>query len=294
MNSRRNAYPLNKSRQTGQAIIEFAAACLVMIPLFVLIPLLAKYIDVKQTTIAASRKLAFECTVRYDDCENLNANTIFADEVRTRFFAGSGTEILSNDKPATDAIAVGSGNPLWVDRSGNPLLEKYSDVGVRADAVALTSGAALLASLPLQGGPGVFALDLTKGVFDARVQVQLSAGQTATDFLSQMDSLRLNMQFHTAILTNAWNARGPGTAADLCNPSSGTVVGRSSNASLCPAVLRALDQTAYLPAELVMNDALSVIGESNAGNFRFHKFIDQAFVDKVPLGDDSTGFRRGR
>ncbi len=283
-----------KTKQNGQAMLEFVIACLVMIPLFVLIPLIGKYLDVKHSTIAASRKLAFECTVRYDDCENLSTSNIFADEIRTRFFAGAGTEVLSNDKPAADALTTGDGNPLWVDRGGKVLLEKYSDVGVRADSLALTSGAAALNSLPAHGGPGVFGLDPNKGMFDARIQVNLSAGQTETDFLSQMDSLKLSMQSHTAILTNAWNARGPGTRADACNQQSATVVGRVSNASLCPSALKLLDQTVYLPAKVVMDQALSAIGESNASSFNFHDFIDTSFVERVPDGSDSTGFRRGR
>jgi hypothetical protein len=277
----------------GQAITEFLVASLVMVPLFLLIPLVGKYLDVKQGTIAASRKLAFECTVRYDDCANLAGNSAFADEIRTRFYTGSGDEVLSNDKPAADALSSGDGNQLWTDRTGKALLEKFSDVGIQADQLALTSGAAVIAGFPGGGGPGVFGLDLDKGLFSARVQVQLSAGQTATDFLAQLDSLKLDMQFKTAILTNSWSARGPGSSGDQCNEGSNTVIGRSSKASLCPTALKALDSV-YDPARVVMEQALSVLGESNASNFRFHDFMDTSFIERIPDGSDTTGFSRGR
>lgn len=283
----------NMRRSSGQAIVEFLVSCLVMIPLFLLIPLLGKYIDMKQTTIAASRKLAFECTVRYDDCADLSANASFADEIRTRFFAGTDQELVSNDKPSDDVAVAAETNPFWTDRKGAALLEKFSDVGVKADAKDLTLGGSSAVGI-LGFAPEQFGLDLKKGLFDARVQVQIAGGQTATDFMSQLDSLKVKMQFHTTVLTNSWAAKGPGSRADQCNPQSATVVGRSSVASLCLPGMALLDSTAYAPATDVMIPLVDFIGESNAGNFQFHDFMNQGFVDRVPMGNDSSGYKRGR
>ncbi len=69
-----------------------------LVPLFLLIPLIGNYLDIKQATVAASRKLAFECTFRYADCANIGSNRSFADEIRMRFFAGDTSPL--DDAPA--------------------------------------------------------------------------------------------------------------------------------------------------------------------------------------------------
>jgi hypothetical protein len=274
--------------QAGQAIIEFLVAGLVLIPLFVLMPLIGKYLDIKETTIAASRKLAFECTVRYADCSNLAGNPSFADEIRMRFFSGDPSPVLTNDYPAQDAIEAGQGNPLWVDDKGAPLLEKYSDVGIEADAGTVDPGGAVVNQL-LRAGPATFGLDLTAGLFNARVQTDLSPTTGGADFLTQLNSLVLKMQFHTAILTNAWTANGPGAQGDKCNPGRNTVIGRVSQAGLCLAPYQAAD-LAYLPASAVV---LPLAGsfETNVGDFHFHDFMTPGWVDNVPT-TDSVGYSR--
>jgi hypothetical protein len=274
--------------QSGQAIIEFLVAGLVLIPLFLLMPLIGKYLDIKQTTIAASRKLAFECTVRYADCGSLGGNPSFADEIRMRFFSGDQSPVLTNDYPSQDAIEAGQGDPLWVDTKGTPLLERYSDVGIKADAGTVDPGGNVVSQL-LNAGPGLFGLDLTAGLFDARVQTNLSTTSGGTDFLTQLNSLILKMQFHTAILTNAWTADGPGGSGDKCHPDSNTVIGRVSQVGLCLAPYQAAD-AAYLPASTVVLP-LAGMFESNVDSFHFHDFMTPAWVDTVPT-TDSVGYPR--
>jgi len=280
-----------RHREHGQALVEFLVAGIVIIPLFILVPLLGKYLDVKQSSIAASRKLAFECTVRYEDCAALNANPAFADEIRMRFFSGNGADVLSNDRPAADIIADGTGSPLWVDRQGRPLLERYSDVGIRADAQEIDPGVAAAANVPgVDIGPSRFGFDLRRGMFDGRVQVRLGRERGGNDFLTQLDSLALTMQFHTAILTDAWAAKRPGEKGDTCNPGSGTVVGRASQASLCFGAMRALDNSAYTAARLLVTP-LAFMEDSSINRFDFHDFMDAEFVEDVPSGG-STGYPR--
>jgi hypothetical protein len=276
--------------QSGQAIIEFLVAGLVLIPLFLLMPLIGKYLDIKQTTIAASRKLAFECTVRYTDCGNLAGNPSFADEIRMRFFSGDQSPVLTNDYPTQDAIEAGQGDPLWVDTKGTPLLERYSDVGIKADAGTVDPGGGVVSQL-LNAGPGLFGLDLTAGLFDARVQTNLSTTKGGTDFLTQLNSLILKMQFHTAILTNAWTANGPGVSGDKCQPDKNTVIGRVSQVGLCLPQYKAAD-AAYLPASaVVLPLAATFTTESNVDSFDFHDFVTPAWVDTVPT-TDSVGYPR--
>lgn len=280
------------NRARGQALIEFLVVALVLVPMFLLIPLLGKYLDMKQSAIAASRTLAFECTVRYEDCANLNANTSFADEIRRRFFSGNGTDVLTNDRPAQDVIGAGTGNALWVDRQGRPLLERYSDVGIVADAKTLNMGGSLVGTMSNNVGPGLFGLQLDRGMFDGRVQANVASQNGGSDFVSQLDSLGVKMQFHTAILTDAWTAKGPGSSGDLCNTASGSVIGRISPAmsGQCSAAvdvpLKVAD-VAYLPASAVVIP-LAAMFESNVSSFNFHDFLDQPFVDLVPTSDPTA------
>jgi hypothetical protein len=277
-------------RLRGQAMIEFIVACLAIIPLFLLVPLIGKYMDIKQSSIAASRKLAFECTVRFEDCADLNANPAFADEIRMRYFSGNRQEVLSNDRPVDDEVGAGLGNSLWVDRRGRPLLERYSDVGIRADARDLdVSGA--VTGLSSVIGPSRFGLALERGVFDARVQVALSRSSGEESFLEQLDSIALEMQFHTAILTDAWTARGPGARGTRCTSAGGTVVGRSSRPSICNEdPVTAAAELIYLPASEVVIPLAGLL-ESNTSRFNFHDFMDEGFVETVPISD-SVGFPR--
>jgi hypothetical protein len=274
--------------QRGQAILEFMVAALVLIPLFLLMPLIGKYLDIKQATIAASRKLAFECTVRYADCSNLTANPSFADEIRMGFFAGDASPVLTNDYPAQDAIGAGQGNPLWVDNQGRSLLENYSNVGVEADAKNVNVGGSLVSDL-FDVGPGTFGLDLEKGLFDARVQANLSPTHGGANFLTQLDSMILKMQFHTAILTNAWTASQPGAQGDKCQPDTNTVIGRVSQVALCLAPYKVAD-AAYLPASDFVLPIAGVF-EKNVGSFEFHNFMTPTWVDSVPT-TDSVGYQR--
>jgi hypothetical protein len=279
-----------RSTQGGQAIVEFLVAGLVLIPLFLLMPLIGKYLEIKQTSIAASRKLAFECTVRYDDCSNLAGNPSFADEIRMRFFAGDQAPVLTNDYPAQDAIQAGEGDPLWVDNQGRPLLENYSDVGIAADASDIDPGGTLVTDL-LNAGPGTFGLNVKQGLFNARVQVQLSPKNGGADFLTQLNSLILKMQFHTAIMTNAWTANGPGAKGDKCQPDTNTVIGRVSQVGLCLAPYTVADAV-YLPASAVILPLANVlVSESNSGSFNFHDFMTPGWVDEVPT-TDSVGYPR--
>jgi len=277
-------------RARGQAMVEFLVVAIVVVPLFLLVPLIGKYIDIKQSSIAASRKLAFECTVRYEDCASLNANPAFADEIRTRFFSGNGNEVLSNDRPDADDLDEADGNPMWVDRQGRPLLERFSDVGIRADQRNIDVGAASAVNAVPQVGPQQFGLVLNRGMFDARVQVRLSRDNGGTNFLDQLDSLALTMQHHTAILTNAWDAAGPGSRGDRCRPNRNTVNGRTSNQALCMDMYEALEP-GYQAAVLLITP-LAIFENNSISEFDFHDFMDQGFADDIPNGGDPVGFPR--
>lgn len=124
-------------RQSGQAMTEFQiCAAYVLIPLFLMVPLLAKYIDIKHATISAARYQAWEYTAWYNAADDHDIVTNFtaanvpyktpattAKETERRFFSGiregdNALPIRSSDSAGWDSL---DRNPLWTGHDGKPL-----------------------------------------------------------------------------------------------------------------------------------------------------------------------------
>jgi xylulose-5-phosphate/fructose-6-phosphate phosphoketolase len=85
--------------QRGQALVEALVAMIALVPLMLLVVLLGKFQSMQQATIAASRTLAFECTVRPGDCSDAPARAMLAEDARRRHFGRIDREIFTADKP---------------------------------------------------------------------------------------------------------------------------------------------------------------------------------------------------
>ena len=209
-------------RQRGQALVETLVAAVVLIPLALLVVLLGKFQSMQQATIAASRTLAFECTVRPRACADAASHAALTDETRRRHFGRIDREILSGDL-LTDAAPAQERNVLWTDRLGTPLLERFSDVTAslasppfdagRATAVG-RAGGGIAAVLDRLAGPARFGLSISGGMVEARVQVRVSPSQAGNERLARLESLPLTMQARAAVLTDAWHASGPYGSAE--------------------------------------------------------------------------------
>lgn len=152
--SRRNASP---GTWRGQAMTEFViAATFVLIPLFVFVPMLGKYIDVKHAAIQNARYQAWEYTVWYDDIDERgildNFNTGVSSfripektmattraEGRVRTMSTVGTYLPDNptSDPAqirtlrsTDAFTTYRANTLWRDHRGLPIFTGGININV--------------------------------------------------------------------------------------------------------------------------------------------------------------------
>ncbi len=258
-------------------------AALVLVPLVLLIVWLGKVQSVQQSTIAASRLLAFECAARPQECARGPAQPEMVEELRRRIFSRIDVQPLTQDRVRDPAPST-ERNPLWVDRQNRPLIERFSDIGARIDAESFDAGASVGGS---QGGvdgvdamelisgiagPGRFGLGLRQGLVAARVQVGVSTRTGGSDFLQQLDSIPLQLRATTAILTDGWNASGPyGGQAD-------SVERRvASGASLLSAYEASIDARYALTRGFI--GLMGAIGlEPEAGAFRYHD-VD---VDVVP------------
>lgn len=219
---RRRVMRTDPRAQRGQALVEALVAAVALVPLALLVVLLGKLQSMQQATIAASRTLAFECTVRPDDCSDASARIALADDARRRHFGRIDREILTGDL-IDDAAPVHERNALWTDRRGRALLERHADVTIavapgRFDAGASTAAgraggdAALL--LDRLAGPSRFGLSIDGGLAASEVRVRVSPGSVGNERFTRLDSLPLLMRARTALVTDAWNASGPyGSAA---------------------------------------------------------------------------------
>ncbi len=123
--------------QTGQAMTEFQiCAAWVLVPLFLMIPLLGKYLDIKHSTISAARYQAWEYTAwhnaadSHDILSNFSAATIpyktpaaTARETERRFFSGirEGSAALSIQSADSSGWEAVDRNPLWTGHDGMPV-----------------------------------------------------------------------------------------------------------------------------------------------------------------------------
>lgn len=268
------------SRQAGQALVETLVAALVLVPLALLVVLLGKYQSMQMSAIAASRTLAFECTVRPNECSDATARERLGDETTRRHFGRIDREILSNDV-LTDAAPVDERNALWVDRRGRALLESFDHVDValsspRFDAGQSTAvgraaaGAAQL--LSRLAGPSRFGLSIDEGMASAQVRMQVSPSQVGNETLARLDSLPLTMHARTVVLTDGWHASAPyGSQAH-------TVESRVSSGSRVDALHEVQFAAGYQLTRWAMQ-LMDFAGlEPGASSFRPHE-VD---VDLVP------------
>lgn len=269
-------------RARGQALVEVLVGAIALVPLLLLVAWLGKVQSIRQSTIAASRSLAFECTVRPDECADAAGVAALADEVRRRSFSRTDAPVFAVDRPGDDPPRA-ERNPLWVDRGNRPLIERFGDIGARVEPQSFDAGESLAQSrggglvgnaigwLADHAGPGRFGLAIREGLLDARVQVGVTPSAAQT-FASQLDSIPLTVRARTAILSDAWNASGP-YGGDARSVQTRVERGRK--------ILDAYEATVdarYLPTRGFIT-LMGAIGlEPAADAFRYH----DADVDVVP------------
>ncbi|WP_374351286.1 hypothetical protein [Chitinimonas sp.] len=226
------------ARQSGQAMVEaqIAIVC-VLLPLFIGIPLVARYIDIRQTTVEAARYAAWERSVWYGGSSASSigwfgktnrwvANAKDDDTLRKEIAA----RVLKRTD-STQGFAVGGGTqPLWVDHGGTTLLPDYD----AATALAVNNGkmpgtvssvidfvtnfASTLGAftLEMRGRYGAQAsitlkdFDQTKVLGKGPTEKNIGENFNMGSFLAS--SADVTMTERSVLLANGWNAEGPDTA----------------------------------------------------------------------------------
>jgi hypothetical protein len=229
------------------------AAALVLVPLFLAIPVIAKYQDIKAYVVQGARYAAWERTVWFGgeaaeemgiggastknkwDANDKSDDAIRA-EIGARLLSGGSAGFSSSDQSGSSYA-----NPrrLWVDRRGNTLLDKYSDIS-NTTGGGHTALGEYKASLASEKAPGLindlltpvvgltsiisnFTVD-TRGQYTANVglKVQQVAFNTNAglgpcvgcpiDYLTTGTTMGFTAK--NVLVANSWSANGPGSLAD--------------------------------------------------------------------------------
>ncbi|VAW93634.1 hypothetical protein MNBD_GAMMA23-663 [hydrothermal vent metagenome] len=234
-------------QQQGQAIAEFnVTAVFLLVPLFILVPLLGKYIDMKHTSVQAARYMAWERTVwfeeapKYTSTAAVKSTFILEKETISRVF-GDTDKLVS----ASDSAGLGSDevNLLWKDNAGRQLVDgdaisvkipngdeavpsmSYQAFNILTNIIDIPAnyigdklidglewfndGAEALTGsrpIPVPNSP-LFDI-VSKFHFEGYYRPEVKVAVNNIPYLSVFDNLNLEIESHAAILTDSWSAAG--------------------------------------------------------------------------------------
>lgn len=220
MNMTRMQPSRSATRQNGQAMTEFVIGTLLfLLPLFLIIPMLGKYADIKATAAQSARYVAWERTVWYGGSSasvswpgNSKSEAQIANEARQRIIAfGQG---LSSNDGSNGGYANPGARLLWHNRDATPLLKNYNDAGVgtvsNQNSPDTATGTVLQAITAVTSITG-FNLE-TKGLYTGSASIKvvtlpigLSLDGTGAD---RFDPGPLTFTDKNVILANGWSANG--------------------------------------------------------------------------------------
>ena len=253
-------------------MVEFLiAATLVLIPLFLTVPLLGKYMDLKATSIQAARYAAWERTVWFGHADWTAAqktDLMIQREIQQRFFSDTATVKLQS----TDGNATGWGGtgpkPLWRDRAGNPMLAAYDSNVTQGVAKDDTPG--LINDIL---DPVVSAISFVGGILGAAFVLDMDSQYTASVNVQTVQTRPIKQVLHTTaatgavtplfseknvLIANGWSANG---AAQVKKQTEGLTPTSFLQRSPISDVLTVIQYLAYVFAPELNPNHLKLGGE---------------------------------
>lgn len=203
----------------GQALTEFLVVALVLVPLYLLMPLIAKYQDIAYQTLMASRYVAFDTAVNNDAQNAWKSPAQLAGEVRRRFFSTPDAPIKTNDTAGNFSAYR---NAFWNGPKNEPLIAAFDTdvaVGFGRNRSAAQAGSFTAAS---DGDPFDRAgntevethiadqLGLNAaGVFTGSVAVKLANLPADVAAYRPFDRINLSVTRRTSVTVDGWAAANP-------------------------------------------------------------------------------------
>ncbi|NID13988.1 TadE/TadG family type IV pilus assembly protein [Luteibacter yeojuensis] len=207
------------SHQRGQSLTEMAIACIVIVPMFLLVSLLGKYMHVRQEAQASARTAAWDASVSPKIVEsNGGLPAIATEEARMRLHHhGDGSETLRTGEGTPSKLK----DPMLQTFAGRDLvlapsvkLTAYTNTESPAPATKLIDKLGSIGgAIGLDGIPPDRRGYITAEVNTRTERIRGKDGQ-ALDFLDPLDRLDLDFHGKTVLLADTWDARGPGENAD--------------------------------------------------------------------------------
>lgn len=213
--------PKAEAPSGGQALTEFLVVALALVPLFLLMPLIAKYQDIAHQTQMASRYVAFDAAARNEWQNSSKDPAQLAAEVRRRFFSNPDAPIKTNDTAGNfDAHR----NLFWRGPANEPLIADFdADVAISFGESASPSRAAGFKASK-DGDPfnKVAATGIethiadhlslnASGIFTGNVSVKLANTPAFLKSYQPFDKINLSITRHTSVVVNGWDADTPQT-----------------------------------------------------------------------------------
>lgn len=229
------ARPSRRSRQRGQAMTEFVVgAVFFLLPLFLIIPTLGKYADVKSAAGQAARYVAWERTVWYGGASstssqwpgNSKTESSIQNEARQRVvlmdIRTPAITFNSNTDRTAGTFSVAGARQIWHNRDSSNMLQAYNDAqtgGIPNDAPPGLMGTILSGALSVTNQISLFKLE-PNAYYTGRSSLAvktLPIGGTLRD--AGTDGVfdpgvrfgtggKLVFRDQNVLLANGWSARG--------------------------------------------------------------------------------------
>ena len=217
--------PSSARVQRGQAMVEFVVAALFfLVPLFLAIAALGKFLDVQHSAEMASRYGAWERTVWYDSTgsafdginkPNSKSATDINNEIGARLLSDRSTNatVIRNDDKTASSFKNGL-DPMWRDNAGKAYMDTYAQLASTnvAEAPKKDVAGAILSKLGGVGVQGVVGFSPpvpNKTLAIANVKFdKVGAKSEAYKRLWSETPVWAGLQFEAtgAILSNTWGA----------------------------------------------------------------------------------------
>jgi hypothetical protein len=231
-----------RQSQAGQALTEFLVVALAIVPLFLLIPIIAKYQDIGHATQMASRYVAFDATINNPSTNGTKDPAILAQEVRRRFFSNIDAPVKTNDAAGNFKAHQ---NAFWRGPNSEPLISDINEVKVDLiNAGSPSSGPSSFVANNLFGMP-------SSPMYRGEVSVPLVNLPAGIRSYEPFDQLNLRVDRHTTLLVDGWSARDLDTV-------------RSRVSRMAPAGAALSDATAVLSLPFALIE-LNQVGPPRIG-----------------------------
>lgn len=211
---RRRIAPLRVDAIRGQALTEFLAMSLVLLPVFLLLPLIGKIQDIAHQAQLASRYAAFDGLLRNDSHNRFKPPEQLERELAQRFFSASA--VISTG----DGSQSFASRPQWSDPWVHPLVGEAAAVRLsfgpshgrtHRDAFTAANDAE---RFTLASKAGLH----TDGIYNVNVSADIANLPAGLKLIEPFDRLNLRIERHASVLLDAWTANSPVQAEERFGP----------------------------------------------------------------------------